>query len=307
MNWPRPLDWLSVPGRSRRGNRFVDAERLRRELTRDATCWLGLLVLLAAVLLFGAALPAGWGNGLFLVVLGLWLLVNLSAARGARQLAAVSAGVGVSPPAGETLGNDGLTQAPSSQPGGSMVAAPEAPPPPTALEREIDAALSRWPLPWALRILFYHRLAVLRHRQGRFAEASAVCQAILSQPMGKVEHLRGELLLIMAESRLRCGDAWGAYSALMELSRQRLGLMQHLQRLALQTRYEVMTGRFDAALHRLEERVTLAELMPAEQGAAMHAMLATAAGRVGWKSVAEWLGRRAELLGAKGAAVDLRA
>ncbi|MCC7205379.1 MAG: hypothetical protein IT441_09895 [Phycisphaeraceae bacterium] len=298
----RKLEWLSVPGRARRANGMVDAARLQRELLRDATCWLGLVVLLAAVLFFGGSMPDGWGNAIFLALLGAWLLVNLGTARAARQLAAISAGIGVAPPVDEPAGEDGLTQTFASPP-----AVPAPPPPPTALEREIDAAVSRWPLPWALRIMLYHRLAVLRHRQGRFAEASAVCQAILSQPMGKVGHLRGELLLIMAESRLRSGDAWGAYSALGELSRTRLGLMQHLQRLALQTRYELMTGRFDAALHRLEERVTLAELMPSEQGAAMHAMLATAAGRMGWKPVAEWLSRRAELLGAKGAAVDLRA
>lgn len=305
MKLPRGLDWLSMPGRARRSGGFVNPARLQRELSRDATCWLFLLVLLAGVLLFGATLPAGWGNGLFLAVLGVWLLVNLGAARAARQLAAISAGIGVSPVAAETTGGDGLIE---SQPGGEAPAVHAAMlKPPTAVEREISAALSRWPLPWALRILLYHRLAVLRHRQGRFDEASAVCQAILAQPMGKVEHLRAELLLMMAESRLRCGDAWGAYSALVELSRRRLGLMQHLQRLAIQTRYEVMTGRYDAALFRLEERIALAELMPAEQGAAMHAMLATAARRAGRKPVAEWLSRRAELLGAKGAAVDLRA
>jgi len=75
-----------------------------------------------------------------------------------------------------------------------------------------------------------------------------------------------------------------------------LGLIDSLQRLSLQTQYEVAIGADAAALGGLRQKVELSELMPAAQCGAMHALLAIASQRRGQHEVAQWLRRRAELL-----------
>ncbi|MEX2215739.1 MAG: hypothetical protein WD768_16630 [Phycisphaeraceae bacterium] len=163
-------------------------------------------------------------------------------------------------------------------------------------EAELAGALKPLALNRTLRILLYQRLALLRHRQGNYAESGAICQAVLNQPLGKAEHVRVPLLLILIESRLTEGDGVAAYAGIMQLRARPIALLESLQLLALQTRYEVQLGYDDSALSRIAEKTRMAELMPAPQCGAMHAMLAASARRASRAGLAAWLRGRAELL-----------
>jgi hypothetical protein len=173
-----------------------------------------------------------------------------------------------------------------------------------AIEADPDAAEPGLVKLWSLRLLprwvrlsLTHRWAMLRHRQQKFAEAAAIAQTLLRAPASGPAHAhRPHLLLLLAESRLELRDPVGAWLALVELHRTPLGLGEALQRMALRVRYELMTGQHDAALTQLDEKVRLAELMPAGPCGALHAMLATAAHRHGDTPRYESLWARVELL-----------
>ncbi len=167
---------------------------------------------------------------------------------------------------------------------------------PALAEAQLADLMKRRPLMRWMRLLLYHRLAAIRHRQHRFAESAAICRAVLSQPLGPARKQRGSLLLMLAEASLQCRDLPGAYAALTELSRESLGLAERLQRLAIQTRYEVLAGHDHAALKGVRQKLLMAELMPAEHCGAMHAMLTASAQRAGHDELADWLWRRSELL-----------
>ncbi|NJL30634.1 MAG: hypothetical protein HC898_02805 [Phycisphaerales bacterium] len=183
-------------------------------------------------------------------------------------------------------------------------------------ESILAQALSRWPMQRSIRLLLYHRLASLRHRQGRFAEAATISRCLLQynlaafdrsspgamallQPQDR-RHVLGpvqaHLLLLLAESSLQVGDLHSAHAALWQLHQGRLGVQETLQRLAIQTRYELMAGQHHAAVQLLARKVQWAELMPAAQSGAVHAMLAQAAQQVGMHQAASWLWERANLL-----------
>lgn len=242
-----------------------DPRRFERELWIDAAMrWtVGIVVGigLAYLAIFGFA-SAEAVIGLVLLV-GAWLVIVGVSARATVDLATITAALEGSPGQAES---------------------------------QLATALGRKPLLRPVRLLLYHRLATLRHRQRRFAEAAAIARAVLAQPMGKAGSVRPHLLLILAESLLEIGDAVGTYLALNELHYSRLSLTESLQRLAVQTRYEVLMGRPDAALYRYDRKAQLAELLPAPQAGALHAMLAAAARDMGDAPLAEWLGRRAALL-----------
>lgn len=198
------------------------------------------------------------------VVVGLWLWWSTSTAKAGQSLAQV----------GDLMTSD-----------------------PDQAERLIQAALSRRPVMRWARLLSYHRLAGLRHLQRRFNESAAICLCLLNQPLkGPAAAVRPHLLLMLAEAQLESGNLHGAYHALAHLQQSRLSLNEALQRLALQTRYEVAAGAYDTALNKSRAKVELAELMPAPLCTAMHAMLATAAGRTGHDKLANWLWERTRLL-----------
>lgn len=169
-------------------------------------------------------------------------------------------------------------------------------PNPSAAEAALALHLKRRPLMRWIRLMLYDRLASIRHRQHRFAESAAICQAVLSLSVGPMRRQRGGLLLMLAEARLQCRDFYGAYLALTELHREKLPLAESLQRLALQTRYEVLAGLDRAALSNTRQKLLLSELMPSMHCGAMHAMLTVAASRTGQVKLADWLGRRSLLL-----------
>lgn len=210
----------------------------------------------AAGSLLGLVAPA--------VVIGLWLWWSTSTAKAGRALTEV----------GRLLGSD-----------------------PQQAEQLIEEALSQKPVMRWARLLSYHRLAGLRHMQRRFNESAAICLCLLSQPLkGPAASARPHLLLMLAEAQLEQGNLQGAYHALAHLQQCRVSLTEALQRLALQTRYELAVGAYDAALKKSRAKIELAELMPAPVCAAMHAMLARAAQHVGQQRLADWLNERTRLI-----------
>jgi hypothetical protein len=170
---------------------------------------------------------------------------------------------------------------------------------PTETESALGAALDRFTLYRTGRILVYHHFAVLRHRQGRFEESSAICWALLAESEnGLARSLRTTLLIMFSEDRLQLHDLAGAHGAIAQLYAQHLSLVETLQLLLLQIRYESACGYDDRLLWNLPRRIELIELMPHGAAGLCHCLLAEAADRTGRADLADWLHRRAELLGA---------
>jgi len=167
---------------------------------------------------------------------------------------------------------------------------------PEQAEAGLSRLLARKPLMRWVRLALYHRLAAVRHHQGRFAECGAICRSVLSHRLGPAEASRSHLLLLLAEASLAAGDMLGAHAALSSLHATRMSLTEALQKLALQTRYEAAIGADDATMWALEHKVALVELMPAPQCGAVHVLLAQSADRLGLADTAQWLWARARLL-----------
>lgn len=244
-----------------------DPDRFARQIATDELLR-GLLIAgvvgALAVTLFLPAFAVVSGLIAPAVLLGLWLWLSISTARVARSLTSFGALMASEPDKAEQALADMLQVKP----------------------------VMRW-----ARLLSYHRLAGLRHMQRRFAETAAICLCLLNQPLkGPAAATRPHLLLMLAEAQLQVGNLPGAYHALAHLQQTRLGLVQSLQRLVIQTRYELAIGADASALHRARAKIELAELMPTPHCAAMHAMLATAAQRSGQPRQAQWLWQRARLL-----------
>ena len=197
------------------------------------------------------------------VLLAAWLALNLLSASASRELPMIAAMTEHDPP---------------------------------AAERRLAQLMRRPGLLGWVRLMLYHRLAVLRHRQHAFDESAAICAAVLSRRLGPARAARPHLLLMLVEASLERGDHASAYAALSELGQRKLSLVESVQRLALLTRYCLATGQPAHALADLPRRVELAELLPAPQCGAMHAMLGRAAELAGHEQWAQWLWARAELL-----------
>jgi hypothetical protein len=240
---------------------------LRRQLALDIAAYLGVIAVVIPLTLVSLALDrhtgGPWSVAALIAMASLWVWVGRVNAGATVELAQVTAALDKDAPAAEA---------------------------------GIARALRRWPLHRALRLMFYHRLAVLRHRQERWAEAAAISQAVLRYRLGPAAGVRSHLLFLLVESRLNARDLAGAHAGLLELHGMTLGLGEVLQRTALQTRYEVAAGYDAQALDNLESKVHAAELMPALQSGGLHALLAEAAQRRGDAPLAAWLRSRAELL-----------
>ncbi|MFW6032078.1 MAG: hypothetical protein ACOCTI_01730 [Phycisphaeraceae bacterium] len=167
---------------------------------------------------------------------------------------------------------------------------------PAAAEKRIRAHLARRPLTRWARMMLYHRMAVLRHRQQRFADAAAIARSLLERKVGLPAKIRPHLLLLLTEASLELGDLGSVHRALARLHGMELNLHETLQHQALLLRYQVTAGHDAAAGSDLGARARLAELLPAPQSGTMHAMLAAAAERTGQVEKARWLRERMELL-----------
>ncbi|MBI1368461.1 MAG: hypothetical protein GC162_07375 [Planctomycetes bacterium] len=165
------------------------------------------------------------------------------------------------------------------------------------IEHAIAAALPRFTMFRTVRLLIYHQLAALRHRQRRHDESAAIITALLSESaQTPTFSMRTQLLLMLAEDRLAMNDAWGAHAALAGLHQQPITLTESVQVLALQLRYEVGCGFDQLALSQLARRLSLIELMPAPVAAQCHRLLAVAARRTGRIALADYLTERADLM-----------
>ncbi|MBB6429416.1 hypothetical protein [Algisphaera agarilytica] len=241
--------------------------RLQRELAIDAAlrtaALAGLFFAFFLLLSFGPGSSAMKAVLIVFMILA-WLALNVTGAKVAQTLPSLSAVLESNPPAGET-----------------------------ALANLMNKrALPRW-----VRLMLTHRQAVLRHRQQNFTESSAIAQTLLTTPRpGPAAAHRGQLLLLLTEARLELRDATGAWLALVELAHTPLGLTEALQRMALRTRYELLVGQNEETLKGLEHKTQLAELMPAPQCGALHAMLATAAKHAGRDDLHTQLRSRVELM-----------
>lgn len=252
-----PKDTINPFEPDRFAKQIAIDDMLRAVLIAAVVC-----AMLSTLLLPGVAVVSGLLAPL--VVLGLWMWMSISTARVARSLTSF----------GELM---------TTEPGKA--------------EEAINEMLRVRPVMRWARMLSYHRLAGLRHLQRRFAETAAICLCLLNQPLkGPAAATRPHLLLMLAEAQLEVGNLPGAYHALAHLHQTRLGLAQSLQRLAIQTRYELAVGAYGSAMHRARAKIELAELMPAKHCAAMHAMLATAADHTGEAKQSAWLWERTHLL-----------
>jgi hypothetical protein len=239
---------------------------LAQDMTLDAAYRWGSLVLVVSCLIVGGALPASLAQLPNIVALGVvigWVMVSVASTRTWRTVPTITA----------LMDHD-----------------------PVAAESMLALAMRRRLLHRPVRLLLYHRLAVLRHRQQRFAEAASICHAVLRYDMGNASHVRPHLLLMLVEAKLLCGDLHGAYEGLVQLAQMQLSLVEATQRAALQTRYQIASGYYDRAIGELGQTLALAELMPPPQAGAMHAMLAFAARHANRPELAQWLQQRAELL-----------
>lgn len=167
---------------------------------------------------------------------------------------------------------------------------------PAQAEGLLADLMARKPLQRQVRLGLLHRLAVLRHRQQRFAETDAICRTLLDERLGPALRIKPHLLLMLVEVDLLLNAPMGAYQGLVALSTMRLNLVESLQRLTLQTQYELAIGNAQAALHELPHKVAMSELMPANQCGAMHRMLARAADHAGRDELSQWLSSRATLI-----------
>ena len=227
-------------------------QKLSWRLRIDA--WLRGIALAALFVAFAFLIGTGAGGsaagvlGAVVLVIG-WALLNRAGAQVARTLPQLGALADQNPAAGEAALADLLNK----------------------------RLLPRW-----VRLMLVHRLALLRHRQQRYGESAAIAQTLLTaERIGPVARHRANLLLLLVEARLELRDPVGAWMGLDALARTPVSLSEGLQRMALRARYEVMAGQDAAALHLVEQKVRLAELMPGPQCGAFHALLATAAHRLG--------------------------
>ena len=163
-------------------------------------------------------------------------------------------------------------------------------------EQQISEALNSFSLFKGIKLRGLHHLAVLRHAQGRHAEAAALGRAVLREYPGHGGNLSRSARLLVAESLLEVGDLRAAHEALMGLYSERLSLGEALELTLVQLDYLSRVGAWGHMLHGLMQKVELAELLEAPRAARAQALLALAARRQNKKEWEHWLRRRAELL-----------
>ena len=175
---------------------------------------------------------------------------------------------------------------------------------PAGAESQIATMLDRKPLQRGVRLLLYHQLATLRHKQQRFVETAEICESVL-KVLGErsrrrremmVHRVRIHLLLMLVDAQLSLHNFAGGQRALGLLQQRNMDLGEQLQLMALQTRYDIATGQDHRALGQVTATISMSELMPAPQCGNVHLLLSIAAQRQKQVSLANWLNRRGELL-----------
>src|SRR6185436_5083778 len=146
------------------------------------------------------------------------------------------------------------------------------------------------------KLMSLHHLALLRHAQSRYPETATLCRALLGQRLGALGGLSRSSRLILADALLEMGDVRGAYDAFIRLHDDRLSLGEAVQLLLTETDYASRIGAWNHMLAGLPTKIQLAELMPAQNSAAMQALLALAAKKSEKPELADWLKKRAVLM-----------
>jgi hypothetical protein len=239
--------------------------RLRRDLALG-TLLKGLLMAaaLAAIFVLPMAAPQINGGVALLLIAVVWLILGYNSARGSRLAA----------------------EAPTLIAVGQLQEA----------EEQIGEALRSFSLFRAVKLQAIHQLAVLRHAQRRYREATALCREILSHRGVSSAPMSRSVRLLMADATLELDDVHGTYEALSGLYGQRLALPQVLDLLAAQLDYESRIAAWPRIMNDVMTKVQLAELMPTAVSARTQALLALGAKNVGRHDFEEWLRFRAELL-----------
>jgi hypothetical protein len=164
-------------------------------------------------------------------------------------------------------------------------------------ERQIEAVLRGFSIFRNVKLMSLHQLTVLRHAQHRWQESALLSRALLRQRLGNLGGVARSSRLMLADSLLEMGDLQGAHETILELYRQQLPLSEAMNLLLVQLDYESRIGAWEAMMRGVVTKMQLAELMPAAAAAKAQALLALAARRSGREDWAEWLGKRAALLG----------
>jgi hypothetical protein len=240
--------------------------RFRRDLTIGAFVRTVLVTGAAAGFLIGP-LAGTWGNGtmLLMAIVAVWMVLSYRSLKGSR-LAADSPFL---------IATGRFDEA----------------------ETRINAALRSFSLFRTAKLLSLHQLAVLRHAQRRWEESALLCRALLGQRLGGLSGLSKPSRLLLSDNLLRLNDLSGTHDALARLYRQRLNLSEAISLQQVQLEYLARIGAWDQMLAQVKSRVQLAELMPPSPSARTQAMLALAAKKTGHAELAEWLSRRAGLVG----------
>lgn len=165
-----------------------------------------------------------------------------------------------------------------------------------AAEKQLDFALHSFSVLTTAKLIGLHHLAQLRHAQHNWRESAMFCQALLAQPLGRLQPLSRPSRLMLADSMLRLGDVAGAYAAMAGLYDARLPLGQLLTLQSLQLDYLARISAWTAMLQNLACRIQLAELMPPVKSAQAQALLALAAEKTARTDLRDWLLARASRL-----------
>jgi hypothetical protein len=240
--------------------------RFRRDAQLSAVVRVGLGIAALFCLLAPAIIGKTFDTGFLLLVIGtLWLSLSFRAARGSQNTREF--------PALIAAGRYDLA------------------------EQRIERTLKTFSLFKSVKLLGLHHLAMLRHAQSRYRETAMLCRAVLGQRLGNLGSLSKQSRLMLADALLGMDDLGGAYEAIIRLYDQRLTLAEALSLLKIELDYESRIGAWPQMLHNVRTKVELSELMPAPSSARCQALLALAAMKAGRTDLAEWLRRRAELLG----------
>jgi hypothetical protein len=239
--------------------------RARRDLTLGAMVRFLLAGGALACLVLGPFLNAGFATGIVLSIIGVaWFTLSMRSAQGSQMVNMSQL----------MIANGQWDQA----------------------EKTIEQSLRSFSIFRGSKLLSLHHLAMLRHAQSRYAESAALCRAVLGQRLGAMRGLSRSSRLILADALLEMGDVRGAYDAFIHLHDERLGLGEAVQLLLIETDYNARIGAWEPMLSAIGTKIQLAELMPTDSAAAVQALLALAAKKVGKVELSNWLKRRAELL-----------
>jgi hypothetical protein len=163
-------------------------------------------------------------------------------------------------------------------------------------EASLDEALRSFSMFRTVKLLSLHHLAVLRHKQHRWADAAKLCQAVLGQRLGGLTSLSKPSQIMLADALLQLGDLQGAHAAISQLYNYRLSLAEALQLMLLQLDYETRIGAWASAFGGVEHKAQMCELLSSAEAATAQAMMGLAAKKLGQAVWSDYLRQRVELL-----------